>query len=411
MDFAWLRPGARLGTGIPALLLGVFLAAGCDRAPQAAQEKKVAEVVATTPITAEVTDYQDFTGRLEGLKTVEVRARVSGFVMAAPFKEGDMVHEGDLLFQIDPRTYQASLNQAEANLKLAETDRNLQDRTAARSRRLLNNNSTSQEEYETAVAAFDKAKASVGAMQASRDMAKLYLDYTRVTAPLTGRVSRRFVDPGNLVVQDSTLLTSVVSDTQLYAYFDMDERTYLDLLGSGSPGKGSWFSGSQFPALMRLANEDTFARTGAVDFIDNRVNANTGTVRVRAVFDNPTGVLKAGLFVRVRLPIGNPYQTLLVADEALLSDQGRKYVYVVNDDNEVVYRPVTIGQEIQSLRAIKDGLAKGDRVILSGMQRVRPGAQVQVKMQDPPKAPESELARLLTSFAKPADKRGPAVDP
>jgi RND family efflux transporter MFP subunit len=388
---------------IPASLLfllpAMALISGCGQAHQE-QEKKVPEVIVTTPVTAQVTDYQDFTGRLDGIKTVEVRARVSGFVMAAPFKEGDLVHEGDLLFQIDRRTYQATLNQTEANLKLAETDRSLQERNATRARRLAGSNSVGAEEYETMIATFEKSKATVGSMEAARDMAKLYLDYTQVTAPVTGRVSRRFVDPGNLVVQDSTLLTTIVSDSQLYAYFDVDERAYLDLLGAASPGQGSWFAGLKFPVVMRLANEEEFTRTGTVNFIDNRVSATTGTIRMRGLFENPLGALKAGLFVRIRLPIGNPYQAVLIADEALQSDQGRKYVYVVNDGNEVVYRPVTIGQEIQGMAVIKKGLAEGERVILSGMQRVRPGTPVQVKMQKPPKAPESPLARLLTSSRK-----------
>jgi RND family efflux transporter MFP subunit len=386
--------------GVVSLCVAMFWLAGCDQGQVKSQTKKTPEVVVTTPITAEVTDFQDFTGRLDGIKTVEIRARVSGFIMTAPFKEGDLVHEGDLLFKIDPRTYQATYNQAEANLKLAETDRILQERNAHRARQMVGGLSIGQEEYDTMIATFEKSKATVGSMQAARDMAKLYLDYTEVTAPLTGRISRRFVDPGNLVVQDSTALTTIVSDNPLYAYFDVDERTYLELLGTAEKNKASWMKDLQFPVVMRLANEEQFTRTGSVNFVDNRVNANTGTIRMRGVFDNSSGVLKAGLFVRVRLPIGNPSPEILIADEALLSDQGRKYVLVIDDKNEVGYRTVTIGQEIQGLRVIKKGLAMGDKVILSGQQRVRPGVTVQAKVQAPPKPPQSALSRLLSDFKK-----------
>jgi RND family efflux transporter MFP subunit len=393
-----------------ALFLTALLLSGCGTSPTGGQDKKPVKVVATTPTPAEVIDYQDFTGRLDGLRNVEIRAHATGFIVSAPFKEGDLVHEGDLLFQIDPRPYEATLNQAEANLKLAEADLKLQERNVARARRLLSTSGIAQEEYETTVAALEKARANVGAMRAARDMAKLNLDYTRVTAPLTGRVSRRFVDPGNLVVQDSTLLTTVVNDEQLYAYFDVDERTYLDLRGSGSPGQESMLAGQKLPVLMRLANEETFTRAGEVNFVDNRVNGNTGTVRLRGVFDNPSGALKPGLFVRIRLPLHGSYEALLLADEALQSDQGRKFVYVVSEQGEVAYRPVAVGQELQGLRVIKDGLKKGDRVVVSGTQRARPGERVEVELQEPAKAPASELVRLVASFSAHAntEKKGGA---
>jgi RND family efflux transporter MFP subunit len=367
------------------LAAGLLLAAGCAQPAARTPEKKPVEVIATTPVRGQVTDYQDFTGRLDGVQTVDIRARVTGFVMSAPFKEGDLVREGDLLFQIDDRTYKADLNLAAANLKLAKADQNLQQKVVTRARTLSGTRAMAQEDYDTAVATWEKSQANVEATGATRDRSQLYLDYTRVTAPLGGRISRRLVDPGNLVNADNTVLTTIVKDDQLYAYFDVDERTYLELVGSDSPEQSSWLAGLQIPVLMRLANEDQFTRSGVINFIDNRVNATTGTLRMRAVFDNAKGLLRAGLFVRIRLPIGAPYETLLIPDEAILSDQGRQYVYLVNDENEVVYRSVTPGQEIQGLRVIKKGLSLGDRVIVTGTQRVRPKAQVELKMQDPPK--------------------------
>jgi RND family efflux transporter MFP subunit len=366
------------------LALVLLLSAGCTQPAAKGPEKKPVEVVVTTPVRGEVTDYQDFTGRLDGIQTIDIRARVTGFVTKAPFKEGDLVHEGDLLFQIDDRTYKADLNLAAANHKVARADQNLQQKVVGRARTLSGNRSMSQEDYDAAVAGWEKSQATAEATAATRDRAQLYLDYTHVTAPVTGRISRRLVDPGNLVNADNTVLTTIVQDDKLYAYFDVDERTYLDLVGSESPTQSTWLSGLQFPVQMRLANEEQFNRSGLVNFIDNRVNATTGTLRMRAVFDNARGYLRAGLFVRVRLPIGTPYETLLIPDEALQSDQGRQFVYVVNDNNEVVYRPVTPGQELHGLRAIKKGVSEGDRVIISGMQRVRPKAEVQWKMKDPP---------------------------
>jgi len=407
----WRSRRQVLGCGVLSALLAA-LAAGCGQTAARTVDKKAAiEVVVTTPITDQVTDSEDFTGRLDGLKTVDVRARVSGFVLSAPFKEGDMVHEGDLLFLIDPLSYKADLNLAAANLKLAKADQNLQEKIANRSRTLIGNGAVAQEDLETSVATAQKSGAQTEAMAATRDRAKLYLDWTRVTAPLSGRISRRLVDPGNLVNADQTILTTIVSDHELYAYFDVNERTYLDLVHPVSPGQSSSLGALNSPVIMQLANETQFVRSGIVNFVDNRVNANTGTIRMRAVFDNADGALRAGLFVRIRLHIGTPYQAVLIPGAALQSDQGRKYVFVVNDKDEVVYRPITPGQEIKTLRVVKQGVAMGDRIIVSGMQRVRQGVQVQVQMQDPPKPPDQPLAKLLgfpqasqAQAAKPTDK-------
>jgi multidrug efflux system membrane fusion protein len=406
--------------GVAMILWGSLLAAGCHRdAPP--MKNKVVEVVVTAPITDEVTDYQDFTGRMDALKTVDIRPRVSGYITEAPFVEGDIVKEGDLLFQIDPRPYEADLKQAEAEVVL-------QTHRADRGRQLIATASISPEDYDQLVAARDKAKAA-------RDRAKLNLEWTRVVVPplrddaghrLSGRISRRMVDPGNLVNADQTILTTLVSIDPMYAYFDVDERTYLELAAITSPGANSWFSALQFPVLMRLANEDDFTRKGYVNFLDNRLNANTGTVRMRGVFENPNETLKPGLFVRIRLPIGVPYQTLLIPDEAILSDQGRKFVYVVSKDEEgkekVEYRPVQLGQSIKvqlgssikDLRAIKKaemegtkvkvGLVEGEHVIISGMQRVRPGMVVQAKFEETPKPPPPPLTTILK-------ENRPTVDP
>jgi len=410
---AWSRHLTRLSGG--AVLLAMGLVAGCENGTTPAQGGKKPKVIVTEPITGKVVDYQDFTGRLKAVKMVEMRARVSGYITDVPFKEGDLVNEGDTLFQIDVRPYKADLNQAEANLKVAIAERALAHKNADRASKMILNGSISREDYDTALAAVDKSIASVGASEAARDKAKLYLDYTRVIAPFSGRISRRFVDPGNLVIADNTMLTTIVTEDPVWAYFDVDERSYLDLLGRIAPGKTTWVEGMKLPVLMRLANETEYERDGVVDFVDNSVTPTTGTVTMRGVFDNLNGLLKAGLFLRIRLPIGQPYQTILIPDEAIQSDQERKYVWVVKkevvekdgkkEEKDVIdYRSVTIGAPIKELRVIrppakgkegKEGLAEGDRVVISGMQRVRKGTAVEVEAQSPPTRPEMPLVRLL----------------
>jgi RND family efflux transporter MFP subunit len=377
---------------------------GCGPATPTGKSSKPVEVVVTTPITDKVTDYQDFTGRLDATKTVDIRARVSGYITAIPFKEGDLVKEGDLLFQIDTRTYQADYNQAVANYNQAQADLRLQEKNADRVKRLIGTAAISQEDYDQVTGTLEKSRAAVGATQAARDHAKLYLDYTRVTSPISGRVSRHLVDLGNLVNADSTLLTTVVTEDPMYAYFDVDERTYLDLVGAAPGDQGACLEGNKYPVLLRLANEDEYRHAGTIDFVDNRLSGNTGTIRLRGVFANPRHYFKSGLFVRIRLPIGQTYEALLIPDEAILSDQGRKYVYVVNAQNLVEYRAIEPGQSIQGLRVVKNGVTAKDRVIVSGMQRVKPKAEVQATMQTPPKPP-STTGKQLT-FDRPATGSG-----
>jgi multidrug efflux system membrane fusion protein len=367
----WLR--LLLGVGVAAG--AALVVAGCGPATPTGRAAKVVEVIVTSPITDTVQDYQDFTGRLDAIKTVDVRPHVTGYIFEAPFKEGDAVRKDDLLFQIDPRPFAADLAQAEANLKLAIADHKLQERNVRRASKMVQSNSIGMEEYDQAVANFEKAAANIHALEAARDRAKLYLDYTRVTAPLDGRISRRNVDPGNLVNADQTVLTTIVAEglaegpdrgqTAVYAYFDVDERTYLELVKAATAEARSWFAALQFEVLLRLAGEEDFTHKGTVNFLDNRLNANTGTIRMRAVVPNPTGYLKAGLFTRVRLPIGHPHEALLISDEALQSDQGKKYVWVVNADNKVEYRSVYPGQAIAGLRVIEDRYKLTDKSIES----------------------------------------------
>ena len=406
------------------LILSLFVlivGAGCE--PPKVKTVKNPKVLVTEPITGRVMDYQDFTGRLEAVKSIEIRARVSGYVIKAiqardeqpapaeqlasddiKVKEGDFVKEGELLFLIEEKPYKVELDQVEANLKLAIADRNLMAENADRARRMYATKAMSKEDYQRDMAAYEKSAAQVGAVDAMKAKAQLYVDYTRVKAPVSGRISRRFVDPGNLITADNTMLTTIVAEDPIYAYFDVDERTYLELLATVAPGRKSWYEGMKLPVMMRLANENEFEKIGEVDFVDNRVTASTGTVRMRGVFKNPTGLLKAGLFVRIRLPVKEAYSAILISDEAIQSDQERKYVWVINAKNEAEYRSVKIGQAIKQLRVIyppekgkegKEGLALGERVVIAGMQRVRSGLLVDAEDTPPPTPPEMPLVKSL----------------
>jgi multidrug efflux system membrane fusion protein len=327
---------------------------------------------------------------------------------------------------VDPRPYQADLNQAEANVKLAIADRNLMEKNANRARRMWASKSMSAEDYERDIAQYEKSVAQLGAVESARDKAQLYLDYTRVKAPVTGRISRRFVDPGNLCTADMTVLTTIVTEDPVYAYFDVDERTYLDLLASVAPGQKSWHDGLRLPVLMRLANEPEFDKIGEVDFVDNRVVSTTGTVRMRGVFPNDRGMLKAGLFVRIRLPVGTIYDSIVIPDEAIQSDQEQKYVWVVDAKNMAKYRTVQTGQSIsvkdgqtiKNLRVIKpaekgkegkEGLTVGERVVVSGMQRVRPDLQVDAEDEASPPPPQMPLVRLLNRPQEPSRPSGKEI--
>jgi RND family efflux transporter MFP subunit len=388
------------GALIAGLALPLALAAGCNSAAHQKEAKRV-EVIVTTPIADEVIDPQDFTGRLDAFYTVDIRARVTGYVNEAPFKEGDLVEKGKLLFQIDPQTYQADFDLADANLHLAEADVKLQQDNLTRARLAFEKRGISIEEYQTVQATYAKSQATAIAAQSARAKAKLYLDYTRVTAPHSGRVSRRNVDPGNEVNADTTVLTTLVTESPVYLYFDVDERTYLDLTAGAALVTSSGLSPQlQSKVLMRLANEENFTRVGTVNFVDNRINASTGTIRMRAEFDNARHELTPGLFARVRMPTSKAYKALLIPDEAIQTDQGKKFVYLVNNNNEVVYLGgdnLVLGPAVGKLRVVKiidKGLTENDQVVVVGMQRIKPKQVVDVQHQAPPQRPRSLLDQL-----------------
>lgn len=338
-------------------------------------------VLVSTPVSDEITEYEDFTGRTDAVFSVEVRARVTGYLEKVNFKDGAEVKEGDLLFEIDPRIYQAELDRSEATVLQAEARLKRLEADNRRANLLFNRGAISREEFERISSDFAEGTAAVGIAKANRDLAKLNVGYTKVTAPISGRISRRLVDPGNLVAADVTPLTTIVSLDPMYVYFDIDERTMLRFRRLIREGKvQSREAGAVVPVHAALSDEEGFPHKGTINFSDNRVDAATGTLRVRGSIVNPIPrVLSPGLFMRVRVPIGTPHYALMISEQSLGTDQGRKFLYVVNDKNEVVYRPVKVGPLNEGMRVVEEGLSRGERVIVSGLQRVKPGAKVEPK--------------------------------
>ena len=277
-----------------------------------------------------VTDYADFPGSTDAIVTVQVRSRVSGYMTKVYFKDGTHVEEGNLLFEIDPRQYKAEFERAEGNLQQIEAHMRRLKKEYDRARKLLMKGSISQEEFDRYESDFKETQANLEIAKANRDLATLNLDWTEVRAPSAGLLSRRQVDPGNLIKADDTILTSIVTQDPMYVYFDVDEQNMLKVRHLIRDGKIKAKSEKEVPVLFGLSDESpTYPHTGTVDFTDNRVDVNTGSLRFRATVRNEKGILTPGLFVRVRLPIGDPHQTLFVREEALASDQGRKIVYTV----------------------------------------------------------------------------------
>jgi RND family efflux transporter MFP subunit len=342
------------------------------------------EVKVSLPLSREVTDYEDFPGRTEAVNSVEIRARVTGYLTKVHFKEGADVKEGDVLFEIDARSYEAELARAEGNVAQSEGHLKRLNSDFQRASNLLAKSAMGREDYDRIVGDRTEATGAVAVAKAARDLAALNLSYTKVLAPLSGRISRRWIDPGNLVKADDTPLTSIVSLDPIYAYFDVDERTTLRLQRLVREGKGQWALGEGLPVLLGLADEEGFPRRGTINFSENRVDPDTGTWRLRALFANPDRALNPGLFVRMRLPIGVPYKATLVSEQALSTDQGQKFVYVVDDANQVAYRRVKTGRLHDGLRVITEGLNPGEKVVVSGLQRVRQGIKVDPKVVDMP---------------------------
>jgi RND family efflux transporter MFP subunit len=380
-----------------ALAFGLCLGlAGCARAPSEAPPAAPPPVTVSYPVEREVTDHADFTARTTAVDSVELRARVTGYLDSVNFKEGALVTKGDVLFEIDPRTYRAELARALGNLASAGARVKRLEADFARAQQLLGVRSLSREDYDRIEGDRGEAVASSAALKAAVERMRLDLGFTKVTAPVSGRVSRYHVTVGNLVQSgdqgSGTLLTTIVSVDPMYAYFDVDERTVLRVKRLIREGKAGKPDEVELPVWLGLADEDGHPHRGTVNFIDNQVNPRTGTQRLRGVFPNKDEALSPGYFARVRVPIGAPHKALLVSDRALDTDQGQKVVYIVDKANRVVSRPVRLGALHDGLREITDGLKPGERVIVNGLQQIRPGMTV-----------ESNLVAMPTSKARKAN--------
>ena len=360
---------------------------GNDVSPGAGQQKQAMKppaVLVSEPITRRVTEYEEFTGMTQAKQTIEIRAHVSGYLDKANFTEGALVNEGDVLFEIDPRVYQAELAQADANLVQARAKADRLSLDLNRNEKLVIRGIVSQEDFDKIRGDQKESEAGVGSARAARDRAKLNVEYTKVKSIISGRVSKRMIDVGNMVKADETPLTTVVSLNPIFAYFDVDEGTELRLRRLVLGGKLQSISDPKMTVDLGLADEEGFPHKGTVDFTDNQLDANTGTLRMRGVFANPDGLLAPGRFVRVRLPLGDPHEALLVSEQAIGRDQNQKYVYVVNSENEVEYRRIKVGRLYNGLREVTDGLHLGEKVIVNGLQRVRPKTKVEQEVVDMP---------------------------
>jgi RND family efflux transporter MFP subunit len=367
--------------------------AGCNRVENQMPPPKPPAVEVSYPIMREVTDYEDVTGRTDAIPTVEVRPHVTGYLKDVFFKDGDMVKKGDELFEIDPRTFRAELDKAKASVEqmTARVTRLMRDYD--RELTLYERKANSQKDFDLVRGDLGEAKAGLKSAEAAVERAAVDLSYTKITAEFTGRLSRRNVDPGNLVKADDTILTTIVGMDPMYVYFDIDERTLLRFLRLIREKKVDDPRTKALPVLLGLADEEGFPHAGKINFVDNKLDVATGTLRLRGEFPNPQPhILAPGLFVRVRIQVGTPHQAILIAERALGTDQGQKFLYVVDDKDVAQYRTVKVGflHEIKvgdktyPFREIVSGLSDGEKIVVSGMQRVRPGNPVDAKLREMP---------------------------
>jgi membrane fusion protein, multidrug efflux system len=368
-------PGQLALTGLALAFLIVALT-GCNQQPPARQALPPASVTVSKPVRKEIVDWNEFTGRTAAVNLVNITARVSGYIVNIPFKEGDMIHKGDLLYQIDPRPYQDVYDQALGQLKQAQANQQLQEVTYERQARLQQTKVIAKEDYDTALSNKNQAAAQVISAQAAVNAAQLNLEFTRVISPIDGRVGRQLVNLGNLVQADSTQLTTVVSIDPIYAYFSMDELAALGYQRLVRDGKLASTSDGKALVYLRLQDENGFPHEGTVNFADNAYDTTTGTLLIRATFQNHDGFLTPGNFVRVRIASSPQYEALLVADRAIGTDQDQSFVYVIDSKNIAQLRHVTVGPMADGLRVVKSGLKPDDVIVVNGILKVRPNSPV-----------------------------------
>jgi RND family efflux transporter MFP subunit len=385
----------RLAISTVAIAAAVILYTHLGRsAPQ--QRPMAPPSVTVAPVEQkEIVEWDEFTGRTEPVESVEVRPRVSGYIQEVRFQAGNLVKKGDVLFAIDPRWHQAEFDRRQAEVEKAKVQLDNAKREADRTPNLLANKAISTEEADARFARFNEAKAALLATEAARDSAKLDLDYTRVRAPIDGRVSRALLTEGNYVsgvAGAASLLTSIVSVDPVYVYADVDEDTLLKFNALAQAKKLETNDDGKIPVELQLADEKDFPHRGYVESFDNRLNPNTGSILLRAVFPNDDSRIVPGLFARIRVPISERYAALLVDERAVATDQAQKYVLALTPTNTVAYQSVKLGPVVEGKRVIRAGVEPGQQIFVNGLQRVRPGMPVtpQGEMQN---AAETRVAR------------------
>ncbi|MGH8213007.1 MAG: efflux RND transporter periplasmic adaptor subunit [Rhodanobacteraceae bacterium] len=368
-------------------------------APAGPPQVTVAEVLERP-----VSDSADFIGQVQAVDTVRIRPRVGGYVQSVLFKEGALVHKGEVLFKIDPRPFQAEVDRLAAQRTQARAQLELAKANAQRAKRLLDKHAIAQEEADSLLTAAQSTQAALTAADAALAAARLNLDFTDVRAPIDGRVSNAQVTAGNLVTS-SDMLTSVVSVNPVHVYFDADEQTWLKLNHLRASARQDGRT-ARVAVAMGLADESSYPHAGRLDFVDNQLHSDSGTMRLRAVFDNGEGLFTPGLYAHVRLQVGQPRSRMLIDDRAVGTDLGNQFVYVIDNDHKVQYRKVVPGDLFHGLRVINDGLKPGDVVVVNGLQRVRPGVEVnpqRVAMDY--RLGAQDRALVEAGARKPGDKR------
>jgi RND family efflux transporter MFP subunit len=370
------------GAGLAAALALATLLVGCgDSAQQKAAAPPPPTVTVAKPTQRTVSDYDEYVGRFAALDSVEVRARVSGYLDSVDFKDGQMVKQGDLLFTIDKRPFQTALDQSRANRQLAQSNLTFTESDLKRAQQLVTEKTITEQVFEQRSQAFRNAQASFAAASAAVRQAELDMQFTELRAPIDGRIGDRRVSPGNLVTGgtsgNTTLLATIVSQDPIHFEFTFDEASYLRYERMAKEGADVASRGPGVNVSLKLIDEKDFTHEGRMDFVDNAIDRSTGTIRGRALFKNPNSVFTPGMFARVRVPASPPYQALLVPDTALGTEQAKRYLLVVGADDMVTMKYVIVGQVVDGgLRVIKEGLAADDRVIVEGLMRARAGIKV-----------------------------------
>lgn len=365
-----------------ALSLVVLALGGCGKLAESGNPGKppLPKVTVGNPLKKDIINWDVYTGRFAAVESVEVRARVSGYLESIHFQDGAIVKKGDLLFVIDPRPFKAELERAEGDKEQAEAKFRLTKVRLERNRKLLQEKAISQETYDERLSEAEQAEGQLNAAKGAVRAARLNVEFTEVRAPINGRVSRHYVSVGNLVSggsADSTLLTTIESLDPIYLYFDVDERTYLKYVRLAQEGERPSTRNHRTLVLAKLANEEQFTHRGYTDFVDNRIDAATATIRFRAVFPNPELSLLPGVFAQVKVPGSGKQEELLIPASAVVRDQDIQFVYVLNANNVVERRRIVLGPRACGLRVVRSGVGVGDRLIVKGIQSVRAGGEVQ----------------------------------